>query len=217
VIFFAAQMNSLIVAVWVPLSRKKVPAPREANITGLLLKWTQGDESALAELIPLVYRELHRLARQNLRREHGGHTIQTTTLVHEAYLRLIDAGRVQWHDRAHFFAIAAQLMRRVLVDEARRRHSQKRGGNARRLSLDNAVAAGGNRDLELLELDRALDRLTEFAPRMRQVVELRFFGGLNIEETAAALHISPDTVKRDWRSAKLWLLNEMTGTQTELR
>jgi RNA polymerase sigma factor (TIGR02999 family) len=187
-----------------------VAAQVETNITELLLKWTQGDNSALTELIPLVYRELRRLARQNLRREHGGHTIQTTTLVHEAYLRLIDAGRVQWHDRAHFFAIAAQLMRRVLVDEARRRHSQKRGGNAPRLSLDKAVVASGNRDLELLELDRALDRLTEFAPRMRQVVELRFFGGLNIEETAAALHISPDTVKRDWRSAKLWLLNEMT-------
>lgn len=180
------------------------------DVTQLLLKWTQGDEAALEQLIPLVYEELRRMARQYLRRERAGHTIQTTTLVHEAYLRLIDAGRVHWQDRAHFFAIAARLMRRVLVDDARRRSFQKRGPELTRVSLDEAMVLAPHRDADLIALDEALQRLTRFAPRKGQVVELRFFGGLSIEETAAALEISTDTVKREWRTAKLWLLHELS-------
>ena len=175
------------------------------------MKWTEGDEAALDQLMPLVYEELRRMARQYLRRERVGHTMQTNTLVHEAYLRLIDAGRVRWQDRAHFFAIAARLMRRVLVDDARKRNFRKRGGEHTRISLDEAVVIATNRDAEVIALDEALERLTQFAPRKCQVVELRFFGGLSIEETAAALEISTDTVKREWRTAKLWLLHELSG------
>lgn len=180
------------------------------DVTQLLLKWTQGDEAALEQLMPLVYKELMRLARQHLRRERAGHTMQTTTLVHEAYLRLIDAGRVRWQDRAHFFAIAARLMRRVLVDDARKRGFQKRGPELTRISLDQVMVLAPQRDAEVIALDEALQRLTLFAPRKCQVVELRFFGGLSIEETAAALEISTDTVKREWRTAKLWLLHELS-------
>src|SRR2546422_10527527 len=143
--------------------------------TLLLLEWRDGDESALDRLMPLVYDELRRLARQCLRRERVGHTMQTTTLMHEAYLRLIEASRVPWQDRAHFFAIAAQLMRRVLVDEARKRHFQKRGGEFKRISLDEAMLISPERDAELMALDEALDRLAKFAPRKGRVVELRFF------------------------------------------
>lgn len=177
----------------------------------MLLKWTQGDEAALEQLMPLVYEELRRMARQYLRRERAGHTMQTNTLVHEAYLRLIDAGQVRWQDRAHFFAIAARLMRRVLVDDARQRSFQKRGPELTRVSLDEAMVLAPQRDAEVIALDEALQRLTRFAPRKGQVVELRFFGGLSIEETAAALEISTDTVKREWRTAKLWLLHELTN------
>ncbi len=151
------------------------------------------------------------MARQYLRRERAGHTMQTTTLVHEAYLRLIDAGQVRWQDRAHFYAIAARLMRRVLVDDARKRSFQKRGPERVRISLDQAMVVEPERDLEVIALDEALQRLTHFAPRKGQVVELRFFGGLSIEETAAALEISTDTVKREWRTAKLWLLHELSN------
>ena len=181
------------------------------DVTSLLLKWTQGDDAALEQLMPLVYEELRRMARQYLRRERTGHTMQTTTLVHEAYLRLVDAGRVQWQDRGHFFAIAARLMRRVLVDDARRRSYQKRGAELTRISLDEAMVLTPERDAEVIALDEALDRLTQFAPRKCKVVELRFFAGLSIEETAAALRVSTDTVKREWRTAKLWLLHELTG------
>ena len=153
------------------------------------------------------------MARQHLRHERAGHTMQTTTLVHEAYLRLIDAGRVRWQDRAHFFAIAAQLMRRVLVDDARKRNFKKRGPDFTRISLDEAMVLAPDRDAEIVALDEALERLTEFAPRKCQVVELRFFGGLSIEETAAALKISTDTVKREWRTAKLWLLHELSSNR----
>jgi RNA polymerase sigma factor (TIGR02999 family) len=159
----------------------------------------------------LVYQELRRQARLCLQRERAG-AMQTTTLVHEAYLRLVDAAGIQWHDRSHFFAISGQLMRRVLVDEARKRQAQKRGGNLPCLSLDQALVITVDRDAELLALDRALERLTVVAPRKCRVVELRFFGGLSIEETAAALKISTDTVKREWRTAKLWLLHEMEGS-----
>ncbi len=181
------------------------------DVTQLLLKWRDGDASALDRLMPLVYDELRRLARQCLRRERAEHTMQTTTLVHEAYLRLIDAQRVPWHDRAHFFAIAAQLMRRVLVDEARKRHFRKRGGEFTRISLDEAMVVTRERDVELIAVDEALDRLAHFAPRKCSVVELRFFGGLSIDETAVALNISTDIVKREWRTAKLWLLQELTS------
>ena len=149
------------------------------------------------------------MARNYLRRERAGHTMQTTTLVHEAYLRLIDAGRVRWQDRAHFFAIAAQLMRRVLVDDARKRNFKKRGPEFTRISLDEAMVWAPERDAEIIALDEALQRLTEFAPRKCQVVELRFFGGLSVAETAAALNISTDAVKREWRTAKLWLLHAL--------
>src|SRR2546425_5523848 len=183
------------------------------DVTQLFLTWREGDASALDQLMPLVYDELRRLARQCLRRERVGHTMQTTTLMHEAYLQLIEASRVPWHDRAHFFAIAAQLMRRVLVDEARKRHFQKRGGEVTRLSLEESMMVSPGRDAELMALDEALDRLARFAPRKCRVVELRFFGGLSIEETAAALRISTDIVKREWRTAKLWLLHELGGAE----
>ncbi len=186
------------------------------DVTALLLKWTQGDEAALEQLMPLVYEELRRMARQCLRRERTGHTMQTTTLVHEAYLRLVDAGRVPWQDRGHFFAIAARLMRRVLVDDARKRNYQKRGAGLTRISLDEAMVLTPERDAEVIALDEALDRLTQFAPRKCEVVELRFFAGLSVEETAAALRVSTDTVKREWRTAKLWLLHELTGDRDSM-
>jgi RNA polymerase sigma factor (TIGR02999 family) len=184
------------------------------DLTQLLLRWRSGDETALDQLMPLVYGELHRLARQCLRGERAGHTLQTTALVNEAYLRLIRSSQVEWQDRAHFFAVAAQLMRRVLVDEARTRNYKKRGGEMIRVSLDEAMMISSERNAELVALDEALNRLAQFAPRKCQVVELRFFGGLGIEETAAVLNISPDIVKREWRTAKLWLLNELTKEAT---
>lgn len=160
--------------------------------------------------MPIVYEELHRLARQCMRRERAGHTLQTTALVNEAYLRLANSSRVQWQDRAHFFAIAAQLMRRVLVDEARKRLNQKRGGEFTRVEIDAVQIKTQPRAFDLLALDQALDRLSQFAERKCKVVELRFFGGLSIEETALVLGVSVDIVKREWRTAKLWLLEELT-------
>jgi RNA polymerase sigma factor (TIGR02999 family) len=180
------------------------------NITQLLLQWRRGDQSALEQLMPLVYDELHKLARRCMRRERAGHTLQTTALVNEAYLRLANSARVQWQDRAHFFAIAAQLMRRVLVDEARKRLNQKRGGEFTRVEIDAVQINNQPRAFELLALDQALDRLAEFAPRKCKVVELRFFGGLSVEETALVLGVSVDIVKREWRTAKLWLLQELS-------
>ncbi|HET9526641.1 MAG TPA: sigma-70 family RNA polymerase sigma factor [Pyrinomonadaceae bacterium] len=179
------------------------------NITQLLLQWRRGDQSALEQLMPLVYEELRRLARQCMRGERAGHTLQTTALVNEAYLRLVNSSRVQWQDRAHFFAIASQLMRRVLVDEARKRRNLKRGGEYTRLAIEEVEIGSPGRDFDLLALDQALDGLAEFAPRKGKVVELRFFGGLSIEETALVLGISTDIVKREWRTAKLWLLREL--------
>jgi RNA polymerase sigma-70 factor (ECF subfamily) len=161
--------------------------------------------------MPLVYNELRRLAGQCVRRERAGHTLQTTALVNEAYLRLVNSSRVEWHDRAHFFAIAAQLMRRVMVDEARKRQQQKRGGEFTRIALDEALAIAPRREFDLLALDEALGRLSQLAPRKCRVVELRFFGGLSVEETAAVLGVSTDIVKREWRTAKLWLLHELSG------
>ena len=183
------------------------------NVTQLLLRWRAGDESALDVLMPLVHEELHRRARQCLRREHGPRALQTTELLNETYLRLVDARRVEWHDRAHFFAIAAQLMRRVLVDEARKRKVRKRGGGLTRVTLDEGLVAGVERQADLVALDDALKSLESVASRKCRVVELRFFGGLTIAETAAVLGVSEDAVKREWRTAKLWLLEALRGTR----
>ena len=187
-----------------------MPAPLPDGVTQLLLQWRGGDDSALDRLIPLVYRQLRTLARQCLRGEREGHTLDTTGLVNEAYLRLVQSSRVQWQDRAHFFAVAAQLMRRVLVDEARKRMMQKRGGTMTRVPLDDEIAATAEPSVDLLAVDAALDRLSQFAPRKGRVVEMRFFGGLTIDETAVVLGISTDIVKREWRTAKLWLLRALS-------
>jgi RNA polymerase sigma factor (TIGR02999 family) len=183
--------------------------PSSQAVTELLLAWNSGDESALERLMPLVYDELHRLAHRYLGGERPGHLLQTTALVNEAYLRLVDASRVQFQNRAHFFAVAAQLMRRVLVDFARARKYQKRGGAAVQVSLDEALVGSTERSADLVALDDALTALAATDERASRAVELRFFGGLSIEETAEALKISPETVKRDWQWAKAWLLREL--------
>ena len=175
------------------------------NVTQLLREWREGDASALERLMPLVYRELRTLARRCLHGDRAAQTLQTTGLVNEAYLRLVRSQRVHWRDRAHFFAVATQLMRRVLVDEARKRSYQKRGSDPVRVSLEEAHLATPERDVDLLALDEAMDALACFAPRKCRVVEMRFFGGLTIEETAEVLGVSVDIVKREWRTAKLWL------------
>jgi RNA polymerase sigma-70 factor, ECF subfamily len=165
--------------------------------------------------MPLVYTELRRLARHHMRKERAGHAMQTTALIHEAYLRLIDARHVRLENRRHFFAVAARLMRQVLVDLARERGSRKRGGAARQVSLDEALAVGEQRDEGLLALDEALDALAEIDPRKSRMVELRFFGGLSVEETAEALDISVETIHRDWRLAKSWLLRRLSGEKND--
>lgn len=182
----------------------------QEQVTGLLLAWRQGDESALEQLVPLVYGELHRLAHRYLGGERAGHILQTTALVNEAYLRLVDSRRVQWQNRAHFFAVSAQLMRRVLVDFARSRNYQKRGGDAVQISLHEELAGSTERGADLVALDDALNAMAKTDERAGRVVELRFFGGLSIEETADVLKISPETVKRDWTWAKAWLLRELS-------
>ena len=184
------------------------PSPEE--VTRLLLAWSRGDESALEKLIPLVYEELHRLAHGYMDRERAGHTLQTTALVNEAYLRLIDASQVRWQNRAHFFAVSAQLMRRVLVDFARSRNYQKRGGEAHQVSFDEALMVSQERSADLVALDDALTSLAAIDSRKSRVVELRFFGGLSVEEAAEVLQVSPDTVMRDWAFAKVWLLRELS-------
>ena len=182
------------------------------QITALLCAWGEGDEAALAQLTPLIYDELHRLAKRCMSRERAGHTLQTTALVNEAYLRLIDAQEVEWQNRAHFFAIAAQLMRRILVDFARQRKFQKRGGAAVHVSLAEAEMIPQERALDLVALDEALESLARIDARQSRVVELRFFGGLSVEETATVLKVSPDTVMRDWKVAKAWLRRELKRT-----
>jgi RNA polymerase sigma-70 factor, ECF subfamily len=184
--------------------------PSSHEVTGLLRAWSGGDRAALERLVPLVYAELRRIARQCLARERPGHELETRELVNEAYLKLVDASRVAWQDRTHFFAISARLMRRILVDFARSRHYLKRGGGARDLSLDEALTLSTGRDDELVTLDEALNSLSLVDARKGQVVELRFFGGLSVEETAEALKISANTVRRDWKFAKLWLAREMS-------
>lgn len=183
--------------------------PSTEQVTGILLAWGQGDEAALDKLMPLVYSELKRLAHHYLKGERAGHVLQTTDLVNEAYLRLIDSQSVQWQNRAHFFAIAAQLMRRVLVDAARKRNFQKRGGGALQVSLNEALPLGNQRGPDLVALDDALQTLAAFDPRKCKVVELRFFGGLSVKETAEVLQVSQDTVMRDWSLARAWLLNQL--------
>ena len=180
-------------------------------VTELLRAWSDGDDDALERLTPLVAAELRRLARAYMRRERRGHTLQTTALLNEAFLRLTDARAVRWQDRAHFLGIAARLMRRVLVDHARSRGYAKRGGGARRVTLDEGLVRSGEPALDVVELDRALEALAAVDARKSRLIDLRFFGGLSVEETAEVLQVSPDTVKRDWRLAKLWLLRELAG------
>jgi RNA polymerase sigma factor (TIGR02999 family) len=196
--------------VW-PDTLNFVPPQGSHDVTQLLVNWSQGDKEALNELMPLVYDELRRLAKAYLRRERPDHTLQGTAVVHEAFLRLIDQNRVQWQNRAHFFGVAAQMIRHILVDHARAQLAEKRGGGAAKLSLDEALAVAGGPDVDLIKLDDALKGLTKLDPQQSKIVELRFFGGLTIEETAEVLSISPATVKRDWVMAKAWLHRTLTA------
>jgi RNA polymerase sigma factor (TIGR02999 family) len=180
-----------------------------ANITHLLVAWGKGDQDARDQLIGEVYDELRRLAHHHLRRERPGHSLQTTALVHDAYLQLVDQRRVQWQNRAHFFGIAAHLIRRILVEYARRRAAGKRGGDAVRVTIDPEMTASQPRDLGVVALDDALNRLAAIDPQQGRIVELRFFGGLTVEETADVVGISPRTVKREWRMARAWLEREL--------
>jgi RNA polymerase sigma factor (TIGR02999 family) len=181
--------------------------------TALLLAWGRGEQAAFDQLVGLVHDELRRIARRHMRHERPGHSLQATALVNEAYLRLIDIKHVQWQNRAHFFAMSARVMRRILVDSARARGNEKRGGDVVKVSFDEAILVSEEPGQDLVALDEALRTLETVHPRKAQVVELRFFGGLSLEETAEALHVSVDTVKRDFRFAKLWLLRELRGEQ----
>ena len=179
------------------------------NVTGLLLQWGEGDASALEQLLPLVYDELHRIARKHMGHENPGHSLQATALVNEAYLRLVDAHRVAWRDRAHFLAVSARIMRHILVDHARARRYQKRGGEAVRVVMDEALVVTTEPAHDFVALDDALEALARVDERKSRVIELRFFGGLTVDETASVLNVSADTVMRDWRLAKVWLRREM--------
>ncbi len=187
---------------------------RASDATQLLAEWGNGDSRALQELVPLVYDELRQLAGHLLRRERAGHTLQPTALVHEAYLRLVDQTRVDWHNRAHFLAVAAQMLRRVLVDHARTKQRLKRSSGTVVLSLDESLVAGRERNLDVVALDEALSELTRIDPQQSRIVELRFFAGVSIEETAASLGISPATVKRDWAVARAWLYRRLSQSQS---
>jgi RNA polymerase sigma-70 factor, ECF subfamily len=190
-------------------------SPSSHDLTQLLIAWSAGDEGALEQLTPLVYTELHRLAQRYMSGERIGHTLQTSALVNEAYLRLIDWKSVRWQNRAHFFGVCAKLMRNILVDHARHRKYQKRGGEVIKVSLEEAeeIAEGGETDL--VALDEALQNLAKLDERKSQVIELRFFGGLSVEETAEVLRVSEETVMRDWRLARAWLLEAMGGARDE--
>jgi RNA polymerase sigma-70 factor (ECF subfamily) len=190
-----------------------LPTQSPGAVTQLLRAWSDGEDGALERLTPLVEAELRRLARGYMGRERHGHTLQPTALVNEAFLRLTDARRVRWQDRAHFLGISARLMRRVLVDHARSRGYRKRGGDAQRVTLNEGLVASSEPTLDVVALDRALEALAAVDVRKSRVIELRFFGGLSVEETAEVLHVSPDTIKRDWRLAKLWLLRELEGEE----
>jgi RNA polymerase sigma factor (TIGR02999 family) len=181
------------------------------DVTRLLLEWNRGDRQALDRLIPLVYRELRRLARRQMSSERSDHTLQATILVNEAYIRLVDQNQVDWKSRAHFFGAAAQLIRRILVDHARGRDRLKRGGNAAKASLSEAAGATNEQNVDIVALDNALNELAKLDPQKERIIELRFFAGLSIEETAETLSISPATVKRQWSAARAWLYQEMTS------
>jgi RNA polymerase sigma factor (TIGR02999 family) len=185
---------------------------KSARCNPALLKWSQGDQEALEDLLPMVYRELHKIAHRYLNKERGEHTLQTTALVHEAYIKLIDQTRVQWQNRAHFFGIAAQAMRRILVDNARQRLAGKRGKGAEKISIDDKeIDISDEKASNLVELDFALKKLAELEPNKSRLVELRYFGGLSLEETAEVLGVSRPTVIRQWRLAKAWLYKEISG------
>jgi RNA polymerase sigma-70 factor, ECF subfamily len=184
--------------------------PVRDEVSTLLRAWSDGDQHALVRLMPIVHDELRRLARRYMKGERAGHTLQTTALINEAYMRLVDYQRMHWQNRAHFLAVSAQAMRRILVDHARRRNL-KRGGGAEHVSIDDAAVICTDRSNDFVSLDDALNALAERAPRKAQVVELRFFGGLSVDETAEVLHVSPITVMREWKTAKAWLYRELTG------
>ncbi|HUO31908.1 MAG TPA: sigma-70 family RNA polymerase sigma factor [Bryobacteraceae bacterium] len=184
-----------------------------SDVTRLLIAWSDGNKGALDQLLPLVYQELRRLARNHMRRERAGHPLQTTALVNEAYIRLIDQRQVKWQNRSHFFAIAAQAMRRILVSMARARFAARRGGMDQPVSLDEAVIFSPDRSAQLVALDEALQSLAVLDARQSRVVELRFFGGLSVEETAHVLGVSAETVMRDWKRAKAWLYRELSGPE----
>jgi RNA polymerase sigma factor (TIGR02999 family) len=183
------------------------------EITQLLMSWNQGDKAALDQLVPLVYSELRRLAKRHMNREDPAHTLQTSALINEAYLKLIDQQNVPWQNRAHFFAVAAQVMRHILIDHARRHAYDKRGAGAQHIPLDEAAIVQQGRAAQLVALDEALDALAVLDPRRSQIIELRFFGGLNGEEISEVMEISPSTVQREWRAAKAWLHHTMTTGQ----
>lgn len=185
-------------------------SPSTPEVTHLLLAWSNGDRAALDQLMPIVYAELRQLASRYLGGERPGHTLQPTALVNEAYLRLVDQSSLQWQNRAHFFAVAARMMRHILVDYARARHNAKRGGRAVKVTLDEAAEVSTERTAEMVALDDALTELSEFDQRKSQIVELRYFGGLSVEETAEALNVSPGTVMREWTLAKAWLRRELS-------
>jgi RNA polymerase sigma factor (TIGR02999 family) len=183
---------------------------KKPEVTRLLRSWSSGNKEALDQLIPIVYDELHRLAHIYIARERQGILLNTTALINEAYLKLADLKELEWQDRTHFFAVSARQMRRILVDHARKRSSKKRGGSAIRVTLDESFAGNMQQDVDLMSLDEALEKLASFDRRKASVVELRFFGGLSVEEAAAELKVSQDTVHRDWRLAKSWLLREIS-------
>jgi RNA polymerase sigma-70 factor (ECF subfamily) len=189
--------------------------PAKPEVTQLLKAWGDGDDAALAQLTPLVYDELHRMAKRCMAREQPGHTLQTSALVNEAYLRLVDVQQVSWQNRAHFFAISARMMRRILTDFARSRHYQKRGGDARHVTFDDALVVSRQPDANIVAIDEALGRLTSLDARKGQVVELRFFGGLSVDETAEVMKISPETVMRDWKFARIWLRRALSGDDAD--
>ena len=188
-------------------------AQNSHEVTQLLIQWSNGDKAALDKLMPLIYEELRQLARHYMNRERAGHTLQTTALVNEAYLRLINRKQVHWQNRAHFFAIAAHLMRSILVDHARSHAYAKRGGGARKIALDEALAVSQQRAADVVALDDALKRLAEIDPQQSRIVEMKFFGGLTIEETAEVLGLSPATIKREWSTAKAWLYHELNRNE----
>jgi RNA polymerase sigma factor (TIGR02999 family) len=188
-----------------------LPSDPTTSVTTLLFRWREGDREALEQLMPLVYEELRRLARQHLRRERSNHTLQSTALVHEAYLRLAEQDPPQWQNRAHFFAIAAKVMRRILVEHARARGAAKRGSGICTLALDESMGIPQRVNLDVIALDKALTELSELDDQQSRIVELRFFGGLTIEDTSEVLGVSPATVKRDWLIARAWLFRAVTG------